>query len=369
MKTLILTCNTGQGHNSSAAAIKEVFELNGEQCDIADAMSFFSKQASNIICKAFTDIYRHIPKVFDKAYANTDIKIGKSSASAYIARIVSLGSGRLGEFVKENGYSHIICVHIFASLLVAKMQRKHGVYCKNSFLPTDYTAYPMVEQTTADLYFLPHANLADVLVQKGLQRNKMIATGIPVRRAFLSKNDKEHSRNILNLPLDSNVIFIMCGSMGCGPMCDIAKNIIEKAPENTRLLISCGTNKKILNEMHKINSDKITAFSYSDNIPQIMSAADLFITKPGGISITEAGLMSVPMLLVDIVGGCETPNYRFFTEHNFALGADSLDEVADKCVYLLNNPNLLSQYSKTLYNEFYKDSAQQIYEAVMRLHN
>lgn len=369
MKTLILTCNTGQGHNSSAAAIKEVFELNGEQCDIVDAMSFFSKHVSKIICKAFTDIYRHIPKVFDKAYANTDIKIGRSNASTYLARVVSLGSGHLGRFVRENGYDHIICVHIFASLLVAKMQRKHGVYCKNSFLPTDYTAYPMVEQTNADLYFLPHADIADILVQKGLSAEKMIPTGIPVRRAFLSLSDKEHARNVLNLPLDANVIFMMCGSMGCGPMCNIAKSIIDKAPSNTKLLVSCGTNKKILHEMQKIGSDNIIAFSYSDNIPQIMSAADLFITKPGGISITEAGLMGVPMLLVDVVGGCETPNYQFFTEHKFASGADDLTDVSEKCIALLNDRVLLDEYSKRLHSEFYKDSAQQIYDAVMNLHN
>lgn len=369
MKTLILTCNTGQGHNSSAAAIKQVFELNGEQCDIADAMSFFSKHVSKIICKSFTDIYRHIPKVFDTAYANTDIKIGKSNASAYLAKMVSLGSGHLGRFVQENGYTHIICVHIFASLLVAKMQRKHGIYCKNSFLPTDYTAYPMVEQTTADLYFLPHADLADILVEKGLPQDKMIATGIPVRRAFLTKTDKVQARKILGLPIDAHVIFMMCGSMGCGPMREIAADIIEKAPQNTKLLISCGTNKKTLHKMQKMHSDNIIAFSYSDNIPQIMSAADLFITKPGGISITEAGLMGVPMLLVDIVGGCETPNYKFFTEHNFALGADNLSDVADKCLELITDNDKLSQYSEILHNEFYKDSAQQIYDAVMKLHN
>ncbi len=369
MKTLILTCNTGQGHNSSAAAIKEVFELHSEQCDIADAMSFFSKHVSKIICKSFTDIYRHMPKVLDKAYYNTDVKIGKANASIYLAKMVSLGSGRLASHVQENGYTHIICVHIFASLLVAKMQRKHGVYCKNSFLPTDYTAYPMVEQTTADLYFLPHANLADTLAEKGLPRERMIPTGIPVRRAFLSKHDKLQSRELLHLPLDANVIFMMCGSMGCGPMCEIAKNIVKKAPQNTRLLISCGTNKKTLHEMQKINSDNIIAFSYSDNIPQIMSAADLFITKPGGISITEAGLMGTPMLLVDVVGGCETPNYKFFTQHNFAAGADSFDDIADKCIELLNSKNALEQYSKTLLTEFYKDSAQQIYNAVVELHN
>ena len=366
MKTLILTCNTGQGHNSTAASIREVFEFNHTQCDIADALSFLSPQASKLITTVHSGIFSLVPKVFDMGYS-TSKDSGKMNPAEYLTKAISFGAKKLSNFIIENEYNHVICVHLFAGVLVTNMRQKYRTNVTFSFLPTDYTAYPLVEKTMADLYFMPHEALSELYVQKGVDKKKLIPTGIPIRRAFIAARTKSEARKLLNIAEDEKVILMMCGSLGCGPIKDIAISILEKAPKNTRLLVACGVNKKLLKSLQKLNCDRITAFSYSDNVPQLMAASDVFVTKPGGISITEASRVGLPMVLINLIGACETPNFEFFTAHDYAVGCKHPSEVADKCKELLDSPEKLDELSNRIKANFSKNSTQIIYDHVSEL--
>lgn len=367
MKILILTCNTGQGHNSSAASIKEYFEKKNCECEIADAISFLSKSASSIIDTCFTSVYRHIPQAFNFSYSHTDTKMGKLTAAEPLMKLIEQGSKKLYKYITENEYTHVVCVHIFASMAMAIMKEKYGLSIHSGYLPTDYTCYPFTEKTDADLYFLPHADLADALATAGVPREKMLATGIPVRSDFLIKREKAEAREKAGLPLDSKIILLMGGSMGCGPIEELALAIAEKLDERTKLLVSCGTNDKLLRSLEKKKSEKLLPFKYSNDIPILMAAADLFITKPGGISITEAGVAGLPMLLVNVIGGCETPNFNFFGEHKYAFCAESIERAEELCLSLIDMPEKLQRRSDYLREHFYRNSAEEIANAMLLL--
>lgn len=365
MKTLILTCNTGQGHNSSASSIKDVFASNGQHCEIVDALGFLSKQASKIVDKCFTGIYRYIPKAFDNVYTHTDAHIGNLSAADSMVTVLKPGCKRLYKYITENGYDNIICVHLFPAIMVTVIKQKYGLSAKTSLLTTDYTCYPFTEKTDMELYFLPHEDLADDYIKNGKARERLVATGIPVRRDFLEAPSRTAARSSLNLPQDAKVVFIMGGSMGCGPMEELVLQISRAVDADTRLLVSCGTNEKLLKSLKKQAADNIFAFSYADNVPEIMAAADLFVTKPGGISVTEAGVSGLPAVIIDVVGGCETPNFKFFTEHEYYFGAENTADAAKKCIELLEDPEKLAERSRLLRKVFYKNSAEEIYKATM----
>lgn len=361
MKTLILTCNTGQGHNSAAAAIQEVFLQNGRVCDIADTLGFLPKGTSKIVDTCFTGIYRHVPKAFDLGYANTDVQLGKLNAADTVRTLFVPAAKKLARYVTENGYTNIICVHIFAAIVVTVGVEKYGMSVKSSFLSTDYTCYPFIEKTNVEHYFLPHADLAAEFAKNGVPLDRMHNTGIPVRSAFYVTRNKTAAREALHLPQNAKIVLMMGGSMGCGPIEELVLSIVQKTDDNTRLLVSCGTNDKLLRALEKHASEKLQPFRYSDDIPQMMAAADLFITKPGGISITEAGVAALPTLLLNMVGGCETPNYQFFTEHGFAFGAADVTDAAVQCVALLADPQQLKEQAERQRTAFGKNAAQEIY--------
>lgn len=365
MKTLILTCNTGQGHNSSASSINDIYSANGDICEVADALSFLSKQASKIVSKCFTGIYRHIPKAFDSMYSHseTDSRHSINTMESAI-KLLKLGCKRLYKYIITEEFDSIICVHLFPALMVSWLKKKYGLEVKTSLLTTDYTCYPFTAKTDMDLYFLPHEALADEFNNIVKDKSKLVATGIPIKRGFLSLPDKASARKLLGIDDNMKVIFIMGGSMGCGPMEDLVIKVAEGADQNTRILVSCGTNKALLKSLQKKNLTGTEVFSFSDNIPNIMAASDLFVTKPGGISSTEAAVSGLPTIVMNVIGACETPNYNFFTEHNYFYGAKSIDEIAELCTTLLSDPEALKERSLLLKQTFHKDSAAEIYMAL-----
>ena len=364
MKTLILTCNTGQGHNSTAASLKDVFEANGDICEIADALSFLSNEASKIVNKCFTGIYRHIPKAFDSMYTLSEADNHSVGAMESAVKILRLGCKKLYKYIEKGEFESIICVHLFPALMVTRLKEKYGLSLKTALLTTDYTCYPFTAKTDMDLYFMPHAYLEDEFGTAVSDKSKLFATGIPIKKDFLSLPDKASAKKQLGLPDDCKTVFIMGGSMGCGPMEELVCKLSDTVDQDTRLLVSCGTNKVLLKSLKKKKLLNTEAFSFSDSIPTIMAASDLFVTKPGGISTTEAAVAGLPTVIINAVGGCETPNYKFFTENEFFYGTATVDEVCTKCVSLLQNEAELKERSAALKKEFKKDSATQIYIAM-----
>lgn len=366
MKVLILTCKTGQGHNSSAAAIKQAFDTRGIECDVADNVAFMSRLGSKMMDKAFTGIYLHMPKFFDQGYGKVNFKILGTSSADMFARTLVTFSHRLRRHIEREGYTHVICVHLLSAVMISAMNEKKPLGVKTSFLSTDYTVLPFIETTKLDQYFLPHRDLSDLFTEMGLSAESLIDTGIPVRSQFREcKRDKALSRRELNLPDGAKVVFIMGGSMGCGPIEELVKSIAKVGGDDLRILVSCGTNNKLLHSLEKLSDERISPFRYSDNVPGIMCASDVFVTKPGGVSITEAGVMAIPTVLLNAIGGCETPNFNFFTSHGFAEGAKDVADAARICSELLDNPERREELKRRLIEDFNRSSADVIAEAVI----
>ena len=363
MKALILTCNTGGGHNASATAIKEAFDRHGVVCDIADTLAFVSRLDSKIVDKCFTSLYRHLPKLWNRGYTDANTKRGRGVR--LLTAVLRSGAKRLRLEIKRNGYTHVVCVHIFAAVMVSMLKKKHGLRVATSFLSTDYTYYPFVENTDMDIYFLPHEDMASEFRSRGIAADKLFATGIPVKQAFLEEDgDAAAAKAALGLSRDAKVVLIMGGSMGCGPIEKLTEALTERCGGELRLLVACGTNGHLFRRLKRKNDKRLIPFRYSERIPLMMRAADLFVTKPGGISITEAALMGLPTVLLDMVGGCESFNYDFFVSRHLAFGAQDALDAAFICAELLTDAERLRAQSERTRAEFYRNSAEEIFEII-----
>ena len=115
MKILILTCNTGGGHNSAALALKTYFNKNDVECDIADFLGFGKDFANNIICNGHVFIYRHAPKLFELGYKFSEFDTRKRDET-FRYKYCSMYAQNLHKFLQNNKYNYIISVHVFASL-------------------------------------------------------------------------------------------------------------------------------------------------------------------------------------------------------------------------------------------------------------
>lgn len=364
MRTLILTCNTGEGHNSSAYAIQEVYQLNGEFCEICDSLGFLSKRISKFIGKSHANIYRHTPKVFDKGYALSEKHNSIFAEGSLLYRLLTIGTKRLYRYVLSHGIDNIICVHPFSAIMVTEMCSLHNLNIKTSLVATDYTCAPSTNCCDVDTYFIPHKRLVEDFTVCGIPKNKIVASGIPVKQCFIKERSREYARETLSLPKDKKIIVMCCGSMGAGPMEKISMDIGKKLTDNDMLIIICGSNTHLYNKLSAYASDNIKVVGFTRQMCDYMAACDLFITKPGGISITEASLMRIPMFFVKAVAGCELRNREFFDKIRCAKIVECNHDLADEGIKLLNNSAELMALSCNLRNEFSNNAAQCIYDTL-----
>lgn len=366
MRTLILTCNTGEGHNSCATAISEYFVLNGEFCEVCDSLGFLSKRISKLVSKGHTSIYRHTPKVFDKGYALSESHNSVFSEGSIIYKILSRGTKRLHRYIVTNDIDNIICVHPFSGIMVNDMCQRYGmVNIKTSIVATDYTCAPGTTSCDFDKYFIPHEEIIPDYVKCGIPKSKIVVSGIPVRQNFNCERNKMAAREKLKIPFDKNVIVMCCGSMGCGPIEKMAQQLSEKLTDNDLLIIICGSNVSLYKKLTKNEFKNVKVIGFTRQMCEFMEACDVFMTKPGGISTSEASCIKVPMVFINAVAGCELRNKEFFKKIKCAITGDSIEEIVEKTYSLLYNKPLLQELTDNLKVQFTKNSAKCIYDTLV----
>ena len=367
----MLSCNTGEGHNSTAGAIREVLESRGVECEIVDVLgTCISPKFSKFICNWHTRIYKYAPKLWDASYRASDrlqlemVQSLDPEERKSIRDMQVLGAKKLRAMIEEGNYDAVVCVHVFSGMMMSEV-RAEGVRIPCYFVATDYTCSPLVDQCDADAYLIPAADLAEEFVMDSLPREKLVPTGIPTRQEFYSAVAREAARAELGLPAEGLVVLMMCGSMGCGPMKKIAKKLTERLPQGTTLVAFCGRNEKLLEDLQELEAPNLRPMGYTTRIPLYMDAADMIVTKPGGLSSTEAANKHLPMVLINAVGGCEDRNYRYFLTHGYALGGDESREVTDLVVDLAFQKEQLARMRRLLEEDFCRNSAVEIADYIM----
>lgn len=336
-KTLILSCSTGQGHNSCAQAIEEYFEKYGVDCDILDALDFISVGISKFISWGHSCMYRHLPKVFQWGYRYSEVHPEVFGEHSGIYKLLTAGGERLYTYIVENQYDTVICTHVFSAMILTHILKAHPLDVKTAFVATDYTCSPSTEASDLEYYFIPDGTLYEEYEKSGISRERMIVSGIPVRSVFNKQVERADAKRLLGIKADHRHLLIMCGSMGCGPVSKMVKRISKRMPLDMDVSVICGTNGALKRKLEKAagRNDRIHIIGYTSEISLYLDSADLYLTKPGGISVTEAAGKHLPMAFVNAVAGCESYNMKFFLEKGAAVTADSPVKLVEECIRLL----------------------------------
>ena len=367
MKALILSCNTGQGHNSVSGAIASALEAKNISCTVADALGFVSEWASKTICEWHVRLYRYFPKASGSGYSFIERHPELFDRRSPVHQLLGLGVDALYEFISSGGYEIVICPHVISGLMVTDLLRQYPeAKLRTCFIATDYTCSPMCDESDLDLYFIPTEALVPEFEAIGIPREKIfVSDGIPVRADFYARKEKSAAKKELGLAEDCRHAVMMFGSMGCGPIPKLAEKISRNLPESGVLTVVCGTNEAVYKRMISkfADSKNVRVLGFVKDISTLMDSADLFITKPGGLSTAEASVKGLPMLLDNAVSGCEQYNLEFFCSVGAAETAEGEDNIAKRCCELLSDGERLEKMSAALVRT--ENAAEQIADKLL----
>ena len=333
MKVLVLSCNTGGGHNSCGKYICEELESNNIECDFKnyfEIVHLSKKDFSNrIYVKSIGKkggIFKYIYQI-GNAYDKTKI-----ISPVYLVN--KMFSNRLYNFIKKNKYALVICPHLFPAQALTAINKKHKI--NFIFVDTDYEYHPFTNEIIADYYVIPK-DLEERFVSRGIDKNKLLPFGIPISSRYIT-----NAKNIKNkLNINKKMILIMLGSMGFGNVETILDDLLKI--ENVSIVVVCGRNKKLYDTLKKYNYKNLIVIGYSKNVNDLIKSSDIAISKPGGLSSTEIASFRKGIIHVFPIPGVETGNTKYFSEHNLSFVANKKEKIIDCVNKLLNNDDIYNE--------------------------
>ncbi len=250
----------------------------------------------------------------------------KSSPNSPALRALSFIAPRIGAYIAEASPDIIICTHVFAALIVSELKRKDMISAKTFGIVTDFTVHPYWEEVTSFNYIvIPSERLAWQCHKKGFKSSQILPFGIPINKKFESKTEKKQAKALLGFYPDKPLVTVMSGSMGYGSVSETVKKI-DKLKKCFQIAAVCGSNISEFEKLTKMRfRHNVKVYGYTDKISTLMDSSECIITKPGGISVSEALSKSLPMILNRPIPGHEERNLTFLLNCGTAMA------VSDNC--------------------------------------
>ncbi len=335
MKCMIFSITAGQGHNQTAKVMSDYLNRIGVESSYMDVYQYINP----LLSRAVSDIYlmstKNIPKVYGGIYRICENRDSAKDGSMHgLPKITTnILARRLLKLVRREDPDVIICTHIFAALLVSYLSGHIDVKAKTIGIVTDFTIHPYWEDTRLDYYVTASELLTNQGIKKGIPARKFLPIGIPIDPKFARSLSREEACRELRIP-NKRTILVMSGSMGFG---DVLSEIqeLDKLDLDFQIVSICGNNKKLKKKIDElILHREIYNYGYVDNVDVFMDAADCIITKPGGLTTSEALAKGLPMIMTNPVPGQEDRNVEFLSNAGAAIKTSKSFPV-DDAVYLL----------------------------------
>ena len=344
MDALILSCGTGGGHNSAGKAILEEMKKRGHHAKMLNPYMLKSNRLSNGIDRTYIATARNTPKAFGAIYriGNSYRRLPFHSPVYFVNR----GMDKImQEYFTEHHFDVVIMPHLFPAEIMTNMKR-HGISIpKTIFVATDYVCIPFTEETECDAYIIPAKDLTEDFIKRGLPKEKLYPFGIPTRNCFAANEPRREVKKRLRLAMEKKYILIAGGSMGGGNI----ENAISKiqyyfsSRKDIELIIVCGSNQNLFQKLKEQNNAGITVIGQCDDMSSYMKACDLFITKPGGLSSTEAAVCGIPILHTSPIPGCESYNADYFSKHGMSIYGEITEELLHIAEELIRNESMRTE--------------------------
>ncbi len=334
MKGLIFSITAGQGHNQTAKVLSDYFNSIGESCSYMDIFEYINPLLSESVSKIYLTSTKNLPKIYGRIYRLCEKRQGEEVHG--LPKITTSVLGRkLIKMLQEEKPDFIICTHVFAAILLTALKEQLDKDIKTIGIVTDFTIHPYWEDTDLDYYITASELLTNAGVKKGIPAEKFKAFGIPIDLKFADKLTREEALQKLGLP-DKKTLLVMSGSMGFG---DMEKEIIalDKLDVDFQIVTICGNNKRLKKSLEELVTNKsVFVYGYVDNVDVFMDAADCIITKPGGLTTSEALAKGLPMIMSNPVPGQEDRNVEFLLNSGAAIKVSSTYPIDDAVIQMLS---------------------------------
>lgn len=348
---LILTAGYGEGHNQATNALRQSFVRLGCAVRVVDLF----REAHPGLNAITRYLYlRSAPlsaygfDFYGWSYYSTQHMNERGALAKWLNL---LGMKKCQAIMNVEKPAAVVCTFPFGG--ISDWLKRSGIPVPVFTVMTDFSLHNRWLLAKPDRYYVATSDLRQAMMRHGIEDEAIAVTGIPVRQAFQERGERTEER----AEAAGRTILVMAGAHGTladlGEMADRLLHI-----RDARLEIVCGNNKALRRELERRfeREPRIATFGFVDSIHERMSRAACMVTKAGGITLSEAVQIRVPLLIFRPQPGQELENARYFAAKGAALVSRDVAELAEQAARLLDNPEQ-SRRMRKRYDELAADYA------------
>jgi len=345
MKILIVYASAGTGHRRAAEALyKELLKKKDIEVNLIDALDYTNLLFKYFYSHGYKFLIVRLPHIWGFLFYLTNNAIFSRLTTYPKTLINNLNSFRLKYFLVSLNPDVIISTHFFANGIIECLRKKHKINSRLISIITDFNAHRFWFSDSIDKYIVATNKTKDDLFTKGVADEKIKVLGIPVDPAFLGELDRHRLSQKFFIREDIFTVLIATGTIGMGPLKDLV-NILK---DHIQILIACGKNKNLFNELKKKESSNLKVFGLVDNIQELMAVSDILITKPGGLTISEALVARLPMIFLSLIPGQEDFNARVLSGYKAGVVANNLNKINNLILSYKNSKEVLQEFKSAI---------------------
>ena len=344
MRILIATVTAGGGHLAAAAALDEAWTAAHPRdvVERVDLVRFFSPLHKKIHAAGYVKLVERAPELWGMIFAKTD----NPKVARRLHRIQRLFPGRsrmrFARHVRQFKPDVVLCTHYEPLSVLGSLRRENPKWPAPLVVSvvTDFEAHALWMEPDVDLYCVAAEETKARLVARGAKAECIVATGIPIAARFSAVTDTRGLRKAMGLRDDLTTLLVLSGGFGMGPVAKILGQL-DKVSAPFQTLVVCGRNEELRRELAAQDRKHPTrVLGFASNMHELMAVADLIITKPGGLTSSEALAMGKPLLILDPIPGQEAANSDFLLERGAAAKVNRVEDVPFKVEQLLSSKKL-----------------------------
>lgn len=367
MKVVVTHVPAGSGHEKAAEAVTVALRRRSPSTEtvLLNALDGMSAWYQWSFTQGYLGMINHYPHLWGLAYHLLDLR-GLHAAAYRLHRSNNASHGKiLEQILLRQKPDVVVGTHFFPMEVASYLKSKGRLQARLITVLTDFLPHSVWIASSIDTYVVGSTLSRQALLERGIPRDRIQLSGIPVDPKFAKPLQRDELRRRLDLRLDRFTVLVCSGGFGTGPV-EKYVQALGRLPAPLQILVVTGKNSALLRRLETLQPTfphPLKLYGFVDNMEELMTVSDLMVTKPGGLSCVEAMTQGLPLLLVAPIPGQESRNARVLVEQGIAELAQNLEDFSARAEKLRKDPTKLQEMAQRGKAAGFPDAA----DAVARL--
>ena len=345
-RILVLSASVGAGHLRAAQAVELALRQVAPDATVRnlDVLSLASAAFRKLYGEAYLDLVNKAPHVLGYFYDLMDKpRRAQSARDRLRLALEKFNLPKFCDLIACDEWDVVVNTHFLPAEIIASLRRSGKLTLPQVTVTTDFETHRLWVNEPSDRYTTATEEGAAYLAHWGVPPGNVRVTGIPIHPVFAAPKDRGDCLRRHGLEGDRPIVLLLAGGFGVGPVAQLYRAVLSVEPP-VEVVAVAGKNPKAKQQLEAVEVPKrhrAKVMGFTDQIDELMEAADVVVSKPGGLTTSEVLARGAAMVIVNPIPGQESRNSDFLLENGAAIKANNAATLPLKLSRLLADPRRL----------------------------